>query len=89
MDIFFHSHRLVEGRVVVLALWEEEDRGAPDQLSVAKILARDALRSGGHWAQDGAESADAQRIVVWNREAVMLRGLRLQDNVATDWLTCR
>ena len=39
---------------------------------------------GGHLAQDRAESADAQRSVVWNREAVMLRGLRLQDDVAAD-----
>src|ERR1700730_2495129 len=47
------------------------------------ILARDALR-GGHLAEDGIKSADAQRLVVRNREAVMLRGLRLQDDVATD-----
>ena len=47
------------------------------------ILARDALR-GGHLAEDGVKSADAQRLVVWNRKAVMLRGLGLQNDVAAD-----
>ena len=82
MDISFHSHRLVEGRVV-WALGKRKTAGAGSIQRGEKILARDALR-GGHLAQDGVKSADAQRLVVRNREAVMLRGLRLQDDVATD-----
>lgn len=53
-----------------------------DQLSVI-FLTREALY-GGHLAQDSVRRADAQRPVVRKREAVMLRRLLMQDDVATD-----
>ena len=47
------------------------------------VFAGDAL-GGGDLAQDGVEGADAQRLVVGNRQPVMARRLGLQNDMAAD-----
>lgn len=71
------------------------ERRVPDRRPAAgstqrgeNILARDALR-GGHLAQDGVESADSQRLMIWNRQAVMLRVSVCRMMWLPTWLTCR
>lgn len=36
----------------------------------------------GHGAQDGVERADAQRVMVGNRQPVVARGIRFQNHMA-------